>query len=442
MSLNVVTSKMFQKFGHFLPLHLVAGVSQPTKQVETLTKSQYPSVGEFTPRQASKSTVGRIAIYVDSLQGYGADKVLVKIANGLVDENVSVDFVLAKPSHHAHQSLIDDVNIFNLSSNRFNIIKNVLGLATYLRRYQPDILFSSIYFNNVVCACALMLAGTKTKLVVRQANTLERQFKDFPVVFRQVLHLLTHLAYKRADLVVCQCRSMVPDLVDFMKVDPKKVRVIYNPTVTADIYDRAQVDPEHRWLNLDRTEPVILAIGRFKPQKDFVTLIQAFALVKKRFKNAKLILLGDGPQRKYLEGLANQLGVRKDVDFAGFQANPYAFISMADLFVSSSRYEGLPNVLIEALALGKRIVATSCPGGSSEILRYGKYGALVPIKEPSLLAEAIEDQLACPRACLREPEAVAGFEQKSQVKVYIETFLSILESNYIAWESTTAVEIE
>lgn len=434
-----LTSKVFRKFVSIFSTSFVQAISPAASKLKGMAKRR-PSSSRVRVRTQDQVGAARVAVYVDSLQGYGADKVLVKIANGLANEQVSVDFVLAKPARSGHQNLLDSVNTYNLNSSRFNVIKNALGLAKYLRKYKPDVLFSSIYFNNVVCACALILSGAKTKLIVRQANTLQRQFKDFPIFLRPILYWLTHLAYKRSDLVVCQCKSMVPDLVHFMKVDPRKIRVVYNPTVTPDIFEKAQCEPNHRWLSLDKTDPVVLAIGRFKPQKDFATLIRAFAIVKRQSQNAKLILLGDGPQRQYLEDLATQLGIRQDVDFPGFDPNPYAFMSMADVFVSSSRYEGLPNVLIEALALGKRIVATSCPGGSAEILRYGKYGALVPIQEPSLLAEAIEDKLFYPSSCLREPQAVEGFEQKSQVRVYIGIFLSILESNRASLDSTITLD--
>lgn len=372
----------------------------------------------------------KISIFMDSLQGYGADKILLKVANGLTQEDIDVDFILAKTEERIYQEVNTPVKIIDLESSRLNPIKNIFYLTQYLRKHQPEILFSSIHFNNIVCALAILLSGASTKLVVRQANTLRKQFRDYPLLISCVLYCLTYLTYKRADLVICQCQSMVSDLTKFMRVNPKKIKILYNPTVTGDIFEKAKQNPSHKWLHLNKTVPVVLAIGRLKPQKDFVTLLKAFAHLKHHIqKDVKLVILGNGPQRQELEALAVQLNIQDDVDLLGFQANPYAFISMADVFVSSSRYEGLPNVLIEALALGKRIVATHCEGGSVEILKYGRYGNLVPVGDANYLANAIAYALEQPADCSIDRTAIQDFEQKAQVRKYVSVFLSLMPSD-------------
>ena len=138
--------------------------------------------------------------------------------------------------------------------------------------------------------------------------------------------------------------------------------------------------------------PVLISVGRLSPQKDFATLIRAFALVRE-IRPARLLILGQGDERPQLEGLIDELGLRADVSLPGFVNNPYASIARSAAFVSSSMFEGLPTVLIEALALGTPVVATNC-AGSAEVLENGKWGRLTPVCDPRALANAILQTLA------------------------------------------------
>lgn len=367
-----------------------------------------------------------IAIYLDALQGYGADVVLLKIANGLAQRNYAVDLILSKTAVGNHISIDPSIRVVDLGGSRFTPIRNVVALSAYLKRRRPDILFSSIHFNNIVAAAALGLSGIQCKLILRQANTLRRQFKDYPIFVPPILYSLTYWAYKRADLVISQCTAMVSDLTQFMKVDEEKIKVIYNPTITADIFEKAKAPIRQKWLTEDTQYPVVLAVGRLKLQKDFETLIRAFGKLKAHYSaHAKLIILGEGPLRATLEALATELGIREDVDFIGFHENPYAFMYAADVYVSSSRYEGLPNSLIEALALGKRVVATACQGGTVEILKYGQYGKLVPVGNPDIMAKSIAEALISPNPA--RPAATRNFEHESQIHKYCEVFSKVFD---------------
>lgn len=366
-----------------------------------------------------------IAIYLDALQGYGADKVLLKIANGLANRGLHVDLVLSKLSPEGLSSIHPAIRVVHLNGSRYTLVKNITALANYLKRRQPHVLFSSIHFNNITASFALALSGIQCKLVLRQANTLQEQFKDYPAPVSRLLHSLTKLAYKRANVVVGQCQGMVPDLTDFMKVSEDKIQLIYNPTVTSDIIEKARVSVNHKWLDANRSYPVILTAGRLKPQKDFETLIKAFYKLQRQYlPDAKLIILGEGPLRSKLESLANTLGVSESIDFVGFHSNPYALMANSDVYVSSSRYEGLPNTLIEALFLGKKIVATACKGGTAEILKYGKYGKLVPVGSPDVMARGIYEMILAPNPT--QPDATDDFDHEAQVGKYYGLFLKVL----------------
>ena len=167
------------------------------------------------------------------------------------------------------------------------------------------------------------------------------------------------------------------------------VRVVYNPGITPELEEKASSPLEHPWFTKGQP-PVLLSVGRLAPQKDFATLLHAFAKVRK-FRTARLMILGEGELRPQLESTIDELGLQNDVSMPGFVENPYAYMKRAAAFAMSSRHEGLPTVMVEALYCGLPVVSTDCPHGPHEILQGGRYGALVPISNPDKLADAMID---------------------------------------------------
>lgn len=398
-----------------------------TEDIELQTEDQLQKPKLTTVNLAKHNSFkGKILIYIDCLQGYGADRVLVKLANGLVEQGISVDLIVAKKIIKPNLKINNSVNVIQLNSSRYNPIKNIVYLSKYIRKNKPQCLLSSIHFNNVVLASALFLSGTKSKLILRQANILEKQFEGYPSLISFLLYRLLKLAYKKADLLIAPSRAVMLDMNKYMGAKQNKIKIIYNPIVTLDIFEKAKQETNHKWFG--KNYQIILSIGRLKPQKDFPTLLKAFAKVKQNLKQAKLIILGEGFLRQELEDLAVELKIEKDVDLAGFKQNTYPFIANADLFVSTSLYEGLPNVLIEAFALNRKIIATDAVGGSAEILGYGLYGTLVPVGNPDLIAEAIERILKDGSSALKEPRPTHIFNQTEQVNKYIAVIEQLCKS--------------
>jgi glycosyltransferase involved in cell wall biosynthesis len=176
---------------------------------------------------------------------------------------------------------------------------------------------------------------------------------------------------------------------------------IYNPVVTAELFKMAREVPDHPWFE-SGAPPVVLGVGRLARQKDFPTLLQAFARLRSE-RPVRLMILGQANNQRTtverqaeLRALAGKLGVADEVALPGFVHNPYAYMAHAAVFVLSSRFEGLPTVLIEALACGLPVVSTDCPNGPAEILENGKYGALVPVGDAFALAKAISATLDAP----------------------------------------------
>jgi glycosyltransferase involved in cell wall biosynthesis len=208
-------------------------------------------------------------------------------------------------------------------------------------------------------------------------------------------------------------------LLQLSPIPTQKVRVIYNPVVSPELYEKADAPVEHPWFQ-PHQPPVVLAAGRLVALKGYDTLLRAFARVRQETP-ARLVILGEGPERPNLERLASELGVAADVDMPGFDPNPFRYMKRAGVFVLSSRYEGLPNVLIQALACGCPVVSTDCPSGPSEILDGGRYGVLVPVDDVEAMAGAIV------RALLGQvaPAPSAWLEQ-FRVEVVAEQYLRVM----------------
>jgi len=226
-----------------------------------------------------------------------------------------------------------------------------------------------------------------------------------------------------ADAVIAVSHDVAEDIVRHTGLDRNQITTIYNPTVTPDLAEKAKLYVDHPWLT-PGSPPVILGAGRLSPQKDFQTLIKAFARIR-AVHPARLIILGEGKKRNQLQALAQSLGVGDDVALPGFVENPFAWMTRSSIFVLSSAWEGLPGVLIEALACGCPTVSTDCPGGAAEILANGLYGMLVPVGDDKALAEAILATLDTPPAPELLRKRAAQFSIEKAVNQYLEVLTTV-----------------
>jgi glycosyltransferase involved in cell wall biosynthesis len=167
----------------------------------------------------------------------------------------------------------------------------------------------------------------------------------------------------------------------------ERLLTIYNPVVDERLLHLSHLPPAHPWL-VAGDVPVVMAAGRLIAQKDFSTLLDAFAQLR-RERHARLVIFGDGELREALLAQAQRLGIAQDVSLPGFEPNPFAAMRAARVFVLSSRFEGLPGVLIQAMACGTRVVSTDCPSGPREVLEDGRWGALVPVRDARAMATAL-----------------------------------------------------
>jgi len=245
---------------------------------------------------------------------------------------------------------------------------------------------------NLVAVWAKLLSGSPTRLIVSEHNTLSQETQNDDKWRTRLLPQLIRRSYPRADGIVAVSRGVADDLARTAGLCRRSIDVVYNPVVTPKLKREMEAPVSHPWFRRGEP-PVVLGVGRLSRQKDFPTLVHAFAAVR-RHRPARLMILGEGPERSRLENLIVELGIGEDVALPGWVAGAPSYMAHAATFVLSSRWEGLPTVIIEALYAGVPVVATDCPSGPSEILDGGRHGELIPVGDRGALANAIGAALA------------------------------------------------
>jgi glycosyltransferase involved in cell wall biosynthesis len=359
------------------------------------------------------SGAGPIAFFLPSLRGGGAQRVVANLATGIAERGLPVHVVLAAADGVFLKELPPTVRVVDLGAGR--LIRSFGPLVRYLRRERPAVVVSSMSHANLLALWASRVAGRDTPVIVTVHNTMS-QSSGTESGGGRLEPLLLRVFYPWAASIVAVSRGAADDLARTTGLPRERVEVVYNPVITSPILAMAGQSPDHPWL-APGEPPVILGVGRLTRQKDFPTLVRAFAEVR-RHRPARLIILGEGEDRPALEALARQLGVDRDVALPGFRPDAPAYMARSALFVLSSAWEGLPTVLIEALAAGTRVVSTDCPSGPREILQDGRLGALVPVGDDAALASAIEDALDRPGRAAA-PEALAPFTMDAAVSHYL-----------------------
>ena len=261
-------------------------------------------------------------------------------------------------------------------------------LRRYLNNHAPDLLYSAKPHTNMIAIMAALKSSANTKVIITEhtALSIDLHSRQKKLRFKNLPQSLATF-YPMADELVTVSHCAGKDLLETIQNNQLRPRPIYNPIPIDTIREKMREPLEHRWFNKTKVK-VILAVGRLENQKDFPTLLHAFSAVRKQGE-FKLIILGEGKRREKLELLINQLDLNDHVEMPGHVKNPYAYMYHSDLFVMSSLWEGLPTVLIEALACECKVVSTDCPCGPMEILDGGNYGSLVPVANSLALADAM-----------------------------------------------------
>ena len=304
--------------------------------------------------------------------------------------------------------------------DRLSRVRAALGVARYIREAEPQLLFSALDLANDGSVLAAALTGRSVPVVISLRNNIGVRYSQRQKSFARALT-------PRADAVVAVSQGVAADAIETLGLDARRVHTIYNPKPLRDIRRLAEDGVDHPWFDAGEP-PVILAVLRGGPQKDWPTLVEAFGHARRNIP-ARLAILGHLSEayRGELMALAVTLGIAGEIAFLGFDENPFRYMRRAALFVLSSRYEGLPNVLIEAMACGTPVVSTDAPFGPAEILEHGRWGRLTPVGDAPALARAIVQTLesnAVPAEALRR--RADDFSAERAVAAYDSLFSTLI----------------
>jgi len=364
--------------------------------------------------------IPHIAIFVAYSGQGGVERVVNLLAGSFLAKGVRVDLISPRIIGEHREHIPPGVNVIPLKTRH---TYSALGpLTRYLRRERPDALLAVKHRAIVTAVLAGRLSGFGGRIVGNIHTTVSSGLAYSNIMKRMNYLWEMRRFYPRAHAIVGVSRGVAQNLKDITGLNDEKIRAVHNPVVTPDILEMGREPLYHHWFTQEEV-PIILGIGRLTKQKDFHTLINAFALVRHNRK-CRLVILGDGADLDNLRSLARNRGVSDDIDFPGFQKNPYAYLSRSSLFVLSSRWEGFGMVLVEAMALGIPVVSTDCPSGPGEILEDGKHGILVPVEDPSALADAMERTLDDPPAPEQLREAAGKYTVEKSAEHYLKILLN------------------
>lgn len=330
-----------------------------------------------------------VGFLISNLAGGGAQRVVSNLSLGL-SQYYNLYLILhdGEKIDYLYQGKLINLELPASNGVLKKIIRafaRVIKLRKLKKELSPTVVISFLESSNLVN----LFSGPRNKVIVSVRSYKSKQANKF---LGKIYNLLIKLLYGRSNYIVTPSKGIKFDLVNNFKLDQNKIIVIYNPNNLAFIKKESIKSLDLQLDNLFKNYPVVITVGSLRRPKGQWHLIRAFNKVKAAIPSAKLVILGEGELRVYLEEIVTNLGMQDDVYLLGFQSNPFRFISRASMFVLPSLYEGFPNVLVEAMACGVPVVAADCRSGPREILspqsdfnkqadrvEYGEYGVLSPI---------------------------------------------------------------
>lgn len=357
---------------------------------------------------------------------------MIDLANGFAERGYAVDLIVLKPVGQYAEQVDARVRIVSLDARR--IILSLPKFVSYLRREPPGVLLALDEYTHLLALFARKISRAQTKIFLRVGNMFSELFTRYQGWKNKTIPFFVRKFYKYADGIVANSLGVRDDVIKVTGIDKNKVSVIYNPKNLEFIRARSQEEVEHVWF-ARKTLPIVIAVGRLRVQKNFSILIRAFARVIQETP-ARLIIAGGGREEERLRALIRELSLDDSVSLTGYKDNPHAYMRGADIFVSASTWEGLPNAVIEALVCGLPIIASDCSSGPREILapdtdyhfrlksgiEYAKYGVLFAVNDEDALVEAMTkllgDTALCREYASRTSERIKEFDSRKILDDY------------------------
>ena len=329
-------------------------------------------------------------VIIHSLQGGGAERVVVNLLKGLSRRDFTITLLLYEgifdypPPENVEVITLHIRSSRNILEATRGFILKIISIARLIKKDKPDIVFSLLSVTNVIAILARLLSGVHSKVIVSERNHPSISLRN--EMYGGITKFLMKHCYPKAESIIAISQGIKKDLLENFHLPEEKIEVIYNPVDIAEIETLSVEETEHPWFKSGL--PILISVGRLTRQKDHSSLIKVFSRVRQSLP-CRLLIIGTGEEEENLVNMVNALGLNSDVEFLGFQRNPFKYIARSSLFILSSLYEGFGNVIVEAMSLGLPVISTDCPSGPSEIIEHGKSGILVPPKDEGALEQAI-----------------------------------------------------
>lgn len=362
-----------------------------------------------------------IAFMVGSLRMGGAERMVIHSANEL-SKHLHVSLLSLTGGEDLKRELNSSVALHCFEKKKS--LSAVPAVLKFLREKKPDVLVSTQIHVNLIAVLLKIFFRVKTKIILREATTPGSHFLEFDDFKSKLVKMAVRILYPRADAIVAICEAVKDSLTTLRFARPEQIAVIYNPVVNPEFLERMKENAEHPFFKSGN--PVIISVGRLAPAKNFTLLIKAFNLLQKEI-DARLLIIGEGQERKRLSSLISELGLNDKIILTGQLVNPYPYLKKATVYVLSSFYEGLPNALIEAMACGIQAVSVDCPGGSREILLNGKLGRLVKVNDPEALAIGMKEAIEFPVERKLLLDGSRRFESEKTAQGYLTLIKKLLK---------------
>lgn len=303
----------------------------------------------------------KILFMIPSLAGGGAEKVFLNLVKRIDKKLFDVTLVYLNDHRNVYE-ISSDIITINLNSKR---LRNApLKILNLIRKEKPDLIISTLNHMNLLLIMIKPFFPKNTKLIVRLTNIISMNLSNNPLK-RSFLKLIFK-SYKMADKIICQSKLMRDDLVNLTGIDTNKIKIIYNPVDLTNIQQKSMEEINYK-IRSDFKN--IFFVGRLDEVKRIPLIIEAFKNYYKNQPKSNLFIIGDGPLKEKIKSIIKNQNLSKSIHLLGFQSNPYKWLRKADLFVLASKHEGMPNVLIEALALNVPVLILSHPGGTIDVLK-------------------------------------------------------------------------
>ncbi|WP_339606484.1 glycosyltransferase [uncultured Roseivirga sp.] len=358
-------------------------------------------------------------LFVRPTLGYGgADRVTVNLLQAFDREKFQCDLALMRAEGEFIDQIPKDVQLFDLKCSSlwpmWKPLKRLIVEGDY------DVVYSTCGGASMPMMLAAWLSGYKGITVVSERNILFPPKKS--KAKRRLMIFIKAFLYKKATWVTAVSKGVAIECKDILGVPSSRIRVVHNPIVNKTLLDGARKKVDHPFFN--QFDQIILAVGRFEWQKDYDTLLKAFQKVTLVNNNVGLFILGKGPLENHYRAMVSEMQLDDKVCFAGFDKNPFKYMATANIYVLSSRHEGMPGTLVQALACGAACVSTDCPTGPNELIIDGENGYLVDVKDDTAMSERIlsvlENHDLRSKFSIAAPKAVQSYTEENGVQSYFD----------------------